>query len=275
MNRREIKLTARQRASEAGKAAKLLTLLYLLCRIAILALQYAGEYMASHTSSGHYLSDTVAAGARSLLLSVGISLILQLFGIMLFAGYTGAALNIHRQGSCSPASLLDGFRIPMRVILLEVMETLLLIVWCYAFSLPVTILIAVPLQTISASMSAEALSGVFLALVLGLTAVVMLIVSYRYRTALFLLIDHPELSPWQCLRTASAMTRGHRMELFLLDLSFLPWILLSLLTAGILLIWKMPYMAAAYAGTYEALLAQLHEKQQRAEELRRQFPPHP
>ena len=275
MNRREIKLTARQRAAEAGKAAKLLTLVFLLCRVGIIALQYAGDYLASHTSSSHYLSDTVASGARSMLLSIALAMLLQLVSMILFSGYTSAALKIHRQEEFTLSTLLDGFRISLRVILLEVMEALLLMVWCYAFSLPVTILIAVPLQTMSASMSAEAMSGIFLALVFGLTIVVMAIISYRYRSALFLLIDHPEFSPWQCLRTASAMTRGHRMELFLLDLSFLPWMLLCVLTAGILLIWKMPYMAAAYAGTYETLLEQLHEKQQRAEELRRQFPPHP
>lgn len=59
-----------------------------------------------------------------------------------------------------------------------------------------------------------------------LTVLVMWIVSYRYRMIWFLLMDHPDASPWQLLRTSSAMTQGHRWELFLLDLSFLPWFLL-------------------------------------------------
>lgn len=44
----------------------------------------------------------------------------------------------------------------------------------------------------------------------------MLIVSYRYRMGMFLLMDHPELTPFRALRVSSRHDRGHRMELFLL-----------------------------------------------------------
>ena len=273
MNRREIKLTAQEAAQQAGKAAKLITLVYLLCRAGLYGLQYLCGFLTSQTTTSRHLSDSITAGARNMLLSVAIALLLQLVARLLFTGYARAALQIHRRQPVPMNTLLEGFQIPLRVIALEVLRTLLLIVWCYAFTLPVTFLLVVPLSTAAAGLNDEAWMKLYMIVVFSLTAIILLVVSYRYRGALFLLLDHPELSPWQCLRTASAMTRGHRMELFLLDLSLVPWMLLCGLTAGIFLIWKMPYFSAVYAGAYEALDRLFREKLEKARELRQQFPP--
>jgi uncharacterized membrane protein len=43
------------------------------------------------------------------------------------------------------------------------------------------------------------------------------------------------------------------MQLFLLDLSFLPWLVLCACTGGILLIWKLPYIVTTYAHAYATL----------------------
>ena len=52
------------------------------------------------------------------------------------------------------------------------------------------------------------------------------------------------------------MMRGNKWRLFCLDFSFIGWILLSILTFGILLFWIMPYMQTARAEFYQDLLAQ-------------------
>ena len=46
---------------------------------------------------------------------------------------------------------------------------------------------------------------------------------------------------------------GHKAELFLLDLSFLGWWLLSCLTAGIGFLWLAPYYRATKANYYRKL----------------------
>ena len=273
MNRREIKLTAHQAAKQAGIAAKLATLVFLLCQLGRYGLQYLSGFLSNQTTTRQHLSDTIAAGARNMLIAIAVAVLLQLVGQLLLTGYARIALQIHRKEPFSIGTLLDGFQIPMRVIALDVLRTLLLVAWSYAFTLPLSFLLALPISTFTANLSTESLMELYSIIILALTVLIMLLVSYRYRGALFLLLDHPELSPWQCLRTASAMTRGHRMELFLLDLSLLPWMLLCGLTAGILLIWKMPYFAAVYAGAYEALDRLFREKLERAQELRQQFPP--
>lgn len=272
MNRREIKLTAHEAASQAGKAAKLATLVFLLCRLGLYGLQYLSDFLINLTPTGSHISDALAAGARNLVLTILSALVIGVVSQLLSAGYGRVALNIHRREPVSIHTLMDGFQIPLRVIALDILRALLLIAWSYAIALPVSFLLAVPMSTFTGSLSDESLQMLSIVFILAWTVIIMLLVSYRYRGALFLLLDHPELSPWQCLRTASAMTRGHWMELFLLDLSLLPWMLLCALTAGILLIWKMPYFAAVYAGAYEELDRQYRDKLERIRELRQQFP---
>ena len=48
---------------------------------------------------------------------------------------------------------------------------------------------------------------------------------------------------------------GNKMKLFLLDLSFIGWIFLSMLTFGIGFIFVAPYMENAHAAFYEELVA--------------------
>ena len=71
--------------------------------------------------------------------------------------------------------------------------------------------------------------------------------------ALYLLLDHPEKSAWQCLRESAAVMRGHKWELFVLDLSFLGWMLLSALFAPVS-IWLDPYRAITNANYYNRLV---------------------
>ena len=47
------------------------------------------------------------------------------------------------------------------------------------------------------------------------------------------------------------MMNGHKMELFLLHLSFIGWGILSILTLGIGYIWLVPYKNASLAEFYE------------------------
>ena len=49
------------------------------------------------------------------------------------------------------------------------------------------------------------------------------------------------------------MTYGHKMELFVLGLSFIGWELLGVLTLGIGYIWIIPYMQATFTNAYKSL----------------------
>ena len=62
------------------------------------------------------------------------------------------------------------------------------------------------------------------------------------------------------------MMKGHKGKLFLLDLSYIGWLILSCFTFGILLLWVQPKMEAAHAHFYQDLLA---ERSAKAEETPR------
>ena len=69
----------------------------------------------------------------------------------------------------------------------------------------------------------------------------------------YLLLDRPELSATEAITESRKMMNGHKMDLFLLDLSFIGWVLLSILTCGILFFYVAPYMQAARAEFYRTL----------------------
>ena len=77
--------------------------------------------------------------------------------------------------------------------------------------------------------------------------------SYSYAMTPYILLDKPELSATEAITESRMMMNGHKMELFLLDLSFIGWILLSILTCGILFFYTIPYMQAARAEFYRTL----------------------
>lgn len=262
MDRRACKAAARQQTAESGGNLKLTTLIFLLCYAAILLANYAVGYCLDDKWSGLTLNDQVVSHARNMVLSLVLSFALNMVLTLLTAGYTSMALGIRSRLEIDSTYLLKGFSSAGRVILLDILKALRLVLWSYLFSLP-----AVYVLVLLFRLNAEADPTLVFALIYAYVAVVMWVVSYRYRLSYFVLMDHPELSASQALRQATAMTRGHRMELFLLDLSFLPWILLSALTCGILLIWKLPYLVTTYANVYDALTEQYKQRQERIRQL--------
>ncbi len=65
--------------------------------------------------------------------------------------------------------------------------------------------------------------------------------------------DNLEMSTTDILKRSWAITNGHKMDLFIMMLSFIGWELLAELTLGILYIWLMPYMIVAFTLAYEYL----------------------
>ena len=77
----------------------------------------------------------------------------------------------------------------------------------------------------------------------------------------FILAEKPELSAKEAIDLSMEMMEGHKMEFFMLWLSFIGWCLLGLLTLGIGYLWIMPYMYTATAAFYEDVKAEYESKQ--------------
>lgn len=80
-----------------------------------------------------------------------------------------------------------------------------------------------------------------------------IIKSYSYSMSLFILAENKGKPALECINESKAMTNGHKMELFVLGLSFIGWGLLCTITLGIAGIWVVPYMEATYTNAYNSL----------------------
>ena len=80
-----------------------------------------------------------------------------------------------------------------------------------------------------------------------------IIKACAYSQALYILADDPGLGSWEAIKRSKEMMQGHKMEYFLLCMSFYGWALLGAFTFGILYIWLIPYMQTTYANYYKSL----------------------
>ena len=141
----------------------------------------------------------------------------QLVIIILSFGYTGYLLRVVRGESSGVGNLLDGFGIAGRAIVL-------------------TIFI-----------------DVLVALASALLFVPGVILSYAYAMARRLQMDHPDWSPVRCMRESRYMMRGHKWDLFVLQLSFLGWLILATIPG--VSVFVKPYVSLAETVFYENLRA--------------------
>lgn len=74
--------------------------------------------------------------------------------------------------------------------------------------------------------------------------------SFAYSMTPFLMAEDPTLSARAAMRLSEEKMDGHKRELFCLELSFIGWILLAVITFGVGEIFLAPYMNAAFAAFY-------------------------
>ena len=103
-------------------------------------------------------------------------------------------------------------------------------------------------------------AGLFIMLISMVAAIFTLgigaiIVKYMYCMVPYLLHDYPELTPREAMKISREMMSGQKWNIFILDLTFIGWILLSILTAGLGVIFVEPYISTARAVFYEDLKA--------------------
>lgn len=82
-----------------------------------------------------------------------------------------------------------------------------------------------------------------------------IIAAYALRLTPYILKDRKDLSFNEVIKESMRLMNGHKMELFLLHLSFIGWWILCILTLGIGYLWLSPYMAVAEVAFYEDLIA--------------------
>ena len=74
--------------------------------------------------------------------------------------------------------------------------------------------------------------------------------AYEYSMIPYLLAENPNISADEAFSLSKQMTTGQKMDLFVLDLSFLGWIILGLICCGIGILFVLPYPEATRAEVY-------------------------
>jgi uncharacterized membrane protein len=88
----------------------------------------------------------------------------------------------------------------------------------------------------------------------GLTLVMLPVKYYSYSLVPYIAAENPDVTGKTALKLSSNMMRGYKWRMFLLDLSFVPWYLLSVLTFGLLTyLYIGPYAASSRAEMYMRL----------------------
>ena len=83
-----------------------------------------------------------------------------------------------------------------------------------------------------------------------------IIANYKYAMTPFLMTDNPNMTAKEAIDASKELMAGHKGELFTLDLTFIGWDILAMLTLGIGYLWLNPYKNAARTAFYRDLIIQ-------------------
>ena len=230
IDRTAAKLQAKQLIRESQPSMLTAALLYTLLTALIgwLSLRLTGvdtntmNEMLQLASEGN--SEAVMEMMTKATPSAGASLIdslLRLAMAVVGVGFSLFVMNSVRRSQPAIGNLLDGFGMFPRVLFLIILQIVLIFLW--------SLLLVIP----------------------GIVA------AYRYSFAVYVMIDHPEMSAMDCLRESKRLTTGYKRQLFLLDLSFIFWFLLTMIpiVGYIAQVYVTPYMESARVLYYEQIRA--------------------
>ena len=78
--------------------------------------------------------------------------------------------------------------------------------------------------------------------------------SYEYRMIPYILAENPKIDRKEAFKLSKEMMRGNKWKTFVLDLSFILWNMLSVLTFGLLnILYVNPYKSMTFAELYKEL----------------------
>ena len=77
-----------------------------------------------------------------------------------------------------------------------------------------------------------------------------IILSFMYSQVYYIMAENPDMSIIDCLKESARIMKGHKMELFVLELSFIGWILLMGITFGLAGLYVLPYYTATLTNFY-------------------------
>ena len=160
---------------------------------------------------------------------IAMAVVIIIAAPVINAGFMHYCLKINRDQETDYIDIFEGFTLFFKIILISVIVSILVLLW--------SLLLIIP----------------------GIAA------AYKYRQVYYILIDAPEKDIMQCIRESELLMRGNKLDLFLLDVSFLGWIMLNWLVMLVTLVFSpvalplvsvflTPYQGLARATFYERMV---------------------
>lgn len=203
----------------------------------LLSLIYTIIIMAlSAISSLFGLGTTTYAKILSWVATVIVSLISGLFG----AGVSYAYLNLCRGKTSTLKDLFAAFRMnPDRFLIVS-----------FIMSIPTF------LSTLPTYLTVDVLEYNFqYSVLLLITNIVVIVMACFFCLSNYLLLDFPEMGAFEALYASIRLMKGNKGRYLALSFSFAGWILLSIFTFFVSLIWIEPYMHMTMAFFYSTILS--------------------
>ena len=97
------------------------------------------------------------------------------------------------------------------------------------------------------------ITGFFTMLWMYLFIIPGIIKAISYSMAPYILAENPNMTAREALNESKRITKGHKGDLFVLQLSFFWWYCLCGITFGIAYIYVVPYMQATMANAYNKI----------------------
>jgi len=78
-----------------------------------------------------------------------------------------------------------------------------------------------------------------------------IIAAFRYSMSFYILADNPDMGIMEAINESKRMMRGNKWKFFCLNLSFIGWAILGVLTLGIGYLWLTPYIEVTMIAFYD------------------------
>lgn len=104
------------------------------------------------------------------------------------------------------------------------------------------------------------LTGIFTLLWSFLFIIPGIIAAISYSQTMLIVLENPNIDVMEAIKKSKELMQEHKMDYFLLNLSFIGWGILGLFTCGILYFWLIPYITVTQMHFYDALLEEAKNK---------------
>ncbi|MDM5157424.1 DUF975 family protein [Bacillus sp. DX1.1] len=200
---------------------------------------------------GVFYEEFFSVGALLVFLLLYVAFIVVMFASqgITYYGYSNTVLQLSRRSNVTIDSVFEGFRGFKRM--MTTMKAMILMLLYSGVWIPflVTVIFIIIFSVLGSDGYAVFLIAYFVLVFISIIYII--IGSFSYAMTFFVLIDHPEYPVLQAMKESKTMMKGHKMDLFLLWLSFIGWCVLAVFTLGFGFLWVLPYMYTTTAHFYQ------------------------